>query len=199
MLIASFVFRLQQKNEEGELSRGTLYENGVTLVVAGSETTATLLTGVTYFLCKNPERLRRLQHEVRPFFTTDSEITSKSVNDLAYMNAVLSEALRVYPPSPFGIPRLISNKEGQIVAGHHLPHRVCPRSSILQSHCVLITLQTRAAIFHHAAYRYEHNFARPNEFIPERWLPDAPLEFKSDTRDVLQPFHVGPRGCIGKR
>jgi cytochrome P450 len=34
--------------------------------------------------------------------------------------------------------------------------------------------------------------------LPERWLDDAPPEFKKDSLDVLQPFHVGPRGCLGK-
>ena len=63
----------------------------------------------------------------------------------------------------------------------------------------LISSQTRVSISHHAAYRYEANFARPEEFIPERWLPNAPAEFNNDRRDVLQPFMVGPRGCIGKK
>jgi hypothetical protein len=58
--------------------------------------------------------------------------------------------------------------------------------------------QTRCSIWHHAAYRYEDNFTRPEEFIPERWLLDASAEFKNDKREVVQPFMVGPRGCLGK-
>jgi len=117
--------RLQQKATEGELSRSALYENGIALVVAGSETTATLLTGCTYFLCRNPEVLKKVQAEVRSAFENDSEITLKSVNDLTYMLAVLSESLRIYPPSPFGIPRRISTKPGQKVAGQYMPYMVC--------------------------------------------------------------------------
>lgn len=56
----------------------------------------------------------------------------------------------------------------------------------------------QTSVSQYAAYRYERNFHRAEEFIPERWLKDKPEEFKNDARNVLQPFHVGPRGCIGK-
>ncbi|KAK3062310.1 hypothetical protein LTR53_019430, partial [Teratosphaeriaceae sp. CCFEE 6253] len=114
---------LQQKDKEGELSRASLYENGIALVVAGSETTATLLAGATYFLCRNPDVLRKVQREVRAAFGSDGEITSKSVNELTYMLAVLSESLRVFPPSAFGIARFIASPEGQKVAGYYVPHK----------------------------------------------------------------------------
>lgn len=49
---------------------------------------------------------------------------------------------------------------------------------------------------HVAAYRLEYNFADPDKFAPERWLGDP--RYESDKRDVLQPFAVGPRDCLGK-
>ena len=119
-----FNYLLLNKNEEDQLSRSELYENGITLVVAGSETTATLLTGTTYFLCKNPEKLQKVQQEVRAMFKEDGEITQKSVNELSYMIAVLSESMRIYPPTGFGIPRLIASKGGQSVAGYWVPEKV---------------------------------------------------------------------------
>ncbi|KAF2438407.1 cytochrome P450 [Karstenula rhodostoma CBS 690.94] len=168
------------KKKEDQLNNPELYENALTLVVAGSETTGTLLSGVVYFLCKHPDVLEKVQEEVRAAFKRDEEITPTSVNGLEYMVAVLSETMRVFPPAGFGFPRIISSKGGQSVAGGWVPE------------------QTRCSIFHHAAYRYEDNFARPEDFIPERWLVGAPAEFKDDKKEVLQPFMVGPRGCIGK-
>lgn len=53
------------------------------------------------------------------------------------------------------------------------------------------------AVNHYAAYHSPLNFSRPGEFIPERFI-DTTL-FPDDRRDVLQPFSVGPRNCIGKR
>ena len=131
-----FNYLLKNKNPEDQLSKDAFYINGLTLVVAGSETTATLLIGCTYFLCKNPDVLRKLQQEIRTAFRQDSDITIKSVNDLSYMLAVLSEALRTFPPTAFGIPRIITAKEGQVVAGHHVPYnvcQVCPRIAARQS------------------------------------------------------------------
>lgn len=49
-----------------------------------------------------------------------------------------------------------------------------------------------------AGGRSAANFSRPNEFLPERYLPDAPEEFKNDNRKGHQPFSIGPRNCIGK-
>ncbi|KAK4554112.1 hypothetical protein LTR86_008953 [Recurvomyces mirabilis] len=117
-------YLLQQKEQEGELSREALHENGIALVVAGAETTATLLTATTYFLCRNPETLKEVQQEVRSAFKSDEEIDVRSVNNLSYMIAVLSEGLRVFPPSPWGFVRRIASKAGQDVAGNYVPHNV---------------------------------------------------------------------------
>jgi hypothetical protein len=42
------------------------------------------------------------------------------------------------------------------------------------------------------------NFTLPDSFIPERWLNIDP-RFASDKKDVLQPFSLGPRNCLGKK
>lgn len=83
-----------------------------------------MLTGTTCFLCKNPEKLQKGQQEVRIMFKEDGEITQKSVNELSYMIAVPSESMRIYPPTGFGIPRLVASKGGQSVAGCWVPEKV---------------------------------------------------------------------------
>lgn len=46
-------------------------------------------------------------------------------------------------------------------------------------------------------YRSEHNFKRPHEFIPERWMKDDKnSEFIGDRRDGFHPFSYGPRQCL---
>jgi cytochrome P450 len=52
------------------------------------------------------------------------------------------------------------------------------------------------SVQNYAAYHHELNFRRPDDFIPERFLSDP--DFASDNREVLQPFSVGPRNCIGR-
>lgn len=52
------------------------------------------------------------------------------------------------------------------------------------------------SLFHWAAYHNEKFWALPDEFHPERWLGDP--RFANDEREIFQPFHVGPRNCVGK-
>lgn len=66
--------------------------------MAGSETTASLLSGVIYYLLKNPSVLEKLVKEIRSAFPTEDTITIASVSSLKYEFAVLQEGLRIFPP-----------------------------------------------------------------------------------------------------
>jgi cytochrome P450 len=105
------------------LDMARIQANAATLVVGGSETTAALLSGVTYLLLKNPEAMKKLADEVRSSFQSEDEITLTSVSKLRYMLACLDEALRRYPPAPFGMPRVVP-KGGAVIAGHAVPEDV---------------------------------------------------------------------------
>lgn len=110
----------------------SLLKNCGVLIIGGSETTATLLSGVTYLLLQNPESLRKLAEEVRSSFETEEEINFTSVNKLSYMLACLNEALRMYPPVPGGLPR-ITPPGGSNVSGHFIPENVSCTSSFYPS------------------------------------------------------------------
>ncbi len=97
-----------------------LSENAFILVLAGSETTATTLSGATYLLLTHPEILEKLYHEVRSTFSSTEEITIASVGKLSYMLAVLNESLRLYPPVTSTLVRVVPPKGGQIA------HRYVP-------------------------------------------------------------------------
>jgi cytochrome P450 len=75
-----------------------LQETCVSLIVAGSETTASLLSGVVYYILKNPRILERLAKEIRTAFSTEDHINMSGVRDLEYELAVLQEGLRIFPP-----------------------------------------------------------------------------------------------------
>lgn len=111
---------LKYSNTEKGFSIPEMIGNGSTLIVAGSETTATLLSGVTYLLLRNPRVLAKLQDEVRSAFTKEEEINLDSCNKLEYCLATLTEALRVYPPVPVGLPRIVDG-EGDMIAGNWVP------------------------------------------------------------------------------
>ncbi|KAK7749132.1 hypothetical protein SLS62_008419 [Diatrype stigma] len=170
---------VQSAEEEGGrgLSHNEMHSNAELLMVAGSETTATLMSGLTYFLALNPAKMQELTREIRSSFTTEDEITMESVASLRYLNACIQEALRIYPPAPIGTPRAVP-AGGRIIAGQW----VAPG--------------TRVSVHHYTTYRYPANFANPDAFVPERWLGDPAYE--NDRRKALQPFSYGPRSCLGQ-
>jgi len=64
---------------------------------------------------------------------------------------------------------------------------------------------TRVSVHHYATYRNPANFANPDAFIPERWLPTAAgeaekseLPYAGDRREAMQAFGYGPRDCLGR-
>ncbi|KJK77840.1 hypothetical protein H634G_06807 [Metarhizium anisopliae BRIP 53293] len=166
-----------KKKDEWNMSIEQLESNSTLLVIAGSETTATVLSGVTYLLTSNPHTLKRLTEEVRSTFADEDEITIESASRLRYMLACLDEALRMYPPVAVALPRT-TPKEGGMVAGTFLPKG------------------TVVGVHHWAVYHMEEHFQDPFNFHPERFLGDA--RFANDNRNIFQPFHVGPRNCIGR-
>ena len=101
--------------------------NSGVLLVAGSETTATLLSGATYYLLQNPAVLHRVQSEVRTVFKNEKEIVLRSIstpNLLPYLEAVLQESLRCYPSIPAMLPR-ITGPKGALIDGNFVPGNVC--------------------------------------------------------------------------
>lgn len=155
-----------------------LQANSSLLIIAGSETTATLLSGMTYFIMTNPDVLKKLIAEVRNMFKSQDDINFISVNELTYLGACISESLRMYPPVGNGLPRIVP-AGGATVCGQH------------------IAGGTTVSVHHYAVYHQPSLFRDPNEFHPERWLGDP--KYADDTREALQPFHVGPRNCIGRK
>lgn len=98
-------------------------DNASLLIIAGSETTATTLSGVTYLLLTHPEVLQKTTDEVRSSFSNESEIDLLSVQKLNYMMAALQETLRMYPPVPTAIPRK-AQPGGDVICGQYVPENV---------------------------------------------------------------------------
>jgi cytochrome P450 len=189
----SYVLRY---NDEKGMSREEIQATFNVLMIAGSETTATLLAGCTYLLQKNPLVRQKLYAEIRDTFRDDEEITMLSVGHLTYLDAVIVEALRRYPPVPIALNRS-TPPEGAMICGHWVPGNVC----LLQMRLtyLLTVIQVSVGIPQFAAYISPLNFAEPESFAPERMLHEHDAKFDKDRRAVLQPFSAGPRNCIGKK
>ena len=102
------------------MTREEIINNASILIIAGSETTATALSGATYYLLTNPAAYRRVRDEVRTAFARAEDITLHATGQLPYLHAVLEETLRMYPPVPGMLPRR-TGSQGNVIDGHFVP------------------------------------------------------------------------------
>ncbi|KAL8699838.1 MAG: hypothetical protein Q9201_005770 [Fulgogasparrea decipioides] len=115
-----FYTRILENREPGAFSDVQLAAHASDFVLAGSETSSTCLSTITYYLLKTPTVAEKLKREIRGAFASYEDINATSTTTLEYMNAVIQEAMRIYPPLPFGIPRVVP-EGGDTVGGHFLP------------------------------------------------------------------------------
>ncbi|KAI0385322.1 putative cytochrome P450 [Hypomontagnella monticulosa] len=169
-----------KKREEWNISFEKLSANAFILVLAGSETTATTLSGATYLLLTHPDILEKLQKEVRSSFNSTDEITISSVGKLTYMLAVLNESLRLYPPVTSGLVRQVPGS-GEQIAGQ------------------FVAGGTFVEVQQWSMNHSKDNWKDPWKFDPERFL-NTPEEAakQGNLLESLQSFNVGPRNCIGR-
>lgn len=106
-----------------EISRGEMYSNAMTFMIAGTETTATALSGLTWLLCKSPDKLQKLTEEIRGLRSPD-QLTISTLQRLEYLQACIEEGLRLYPPFPIASMRLVP-KGGATVCEKWVPAGVC--------------------------------------------------------------------------
>jgi cytochrome P450 len=100
-------YALKETQEGNGMSREEIESTFAVLVTAGSETTATALGGIMNCLVTNPAKRDLLVKEVRYKFESETEIAMEKVKDLPYLNAVINEGLRLCPPIPWILPRLV--------------------------------------------------------------------------------------------
>ncbi|KAL9040569.1 MAG: hypothetical protein Q9214_004436 [Letrouitia sp. 1 TL-2023] len=141
--------------------------------IAGGETVSTFLPAVTYYLLTYPETYRKLREEIRSTYTSLDQIDASSAQRLPYLQAVIQEGLRIYPPGSQGFPRI---SPGMMVDDHFVPE---------------------GSEMYTSAWTTTHNpeyFHEPFSFKPERWIdPDC-----KDVKEASNPFSLGPRGCLGR-
>ncbi|EME77267.1 uncharacterized protein MYCFIDRAFT_191444 [Pseudocercospora fijiensis CIRAD86] len=171
-----FIWYILKQREKHDLKQDEIIVNSALFIVAGSETTANLLSGLFARLIWNPDKYQKLVDEIRSSFKSEDEIVYEKLSKLAYLNACIEEGLRIHPPVPTGLLRTVP-KEGDTIDGQWIPGG------------------TSVAVSSWAASHNPVNFRDCDSFIPERWLDKA---YDTDYKKAAQPFSLGPRGCIGR-
>ena len=169
-----FLTKMITDREKNGTSLQELTAQAGMLVRAGSETTATTLSAITYYLGRNQSAYDKLAQEIRKNFDRCDQITGNSTDSLQYLKAVIEEGLRLHPPFAIGLPRI---SPGETVDGHF----------VYKGAIVYVSSW--------AATHSESNFNEASEFIPDRWI-DSDCR---DNKNASQPFSLGSRGCLGRK
>ncbi|XP_036143626.1 cytochrome P450 9e2-like [Monomorium pharaonis] len=150
---------------------------------AGFETSATLMCFVAHELAVHQDIQDRLREEIQQHLTEENEeISYESLSKMTYMDMVISEALRKYPPVVF-LDRLCTKK-------YELsPAQPGCKNVILEPDTLLMF--PVYAIHHDPKY-----FPNPSKFDPERFSEENKNNILPYT---YLPFGEGPRKCIGNR
>lgn len=132
---------LKNRGKANGLNDAELIANASTLITAGSETTSTILAGLTWWLLKTPEAYKKCVEEVRSAYQSEDDILmSTTVNRLPYLNACFSEGFRLYPPVPSGLQRVCPAGETTKVSGYDMPPNVSSHSLIILPETSIVTL-----------------------------------------------------------
>ncbi|KAJ0613003.1 putative carotene epsilon-hydroxylase [Helianthus annuus] len=159
-----------------EVSSQQLRDDLLSMLVAGHETTGSVLTWTTYLLSKDPSSLMKAQEEVDRVLQGRPP-TYEDIKNLKFITRCINESMRLYPHPPVLIRRAIVE---DVLPGNY---KVNPGQDIMIS----------VYNIHHSSKVWE----RAEEFIPERFGLDGPVPNESNTDYKFIPFSGGPRKCVG--
>ncbi|KAJ7086454.1 cytochrome P450 [Mycena belliarum] len=183
-----FYFLTEHKRAKGELYPFPLaVANSVVAIIAGADTTATVLSNAFFNLLSHPQSYKLLQAEVDEFFPrgpgTKEPTDASLLSNMPYLNAVIKETLRLQPPVPTSLQRAPTVGGGSKVLGDGF----------------VISEGTAVLFPPYTIQRDPRYFSPdPDSFIPERWLAAEDDPLSTLNQDAFIPFSAGPANCIGR-
>jgi cytochrome P450 len=142
-------------------------------MAAGIDTTGDALCFLMYQLSL-PES-RHVQEKLTEEFRNQA---GKSLDELVYLDAVMKEGLRCFPPIPMSQPRYVP-EGGKLIDGYFIPARAIVSAQAWSVHQL-----------------NEDVYPNGNQFLPERWLDD---QKSSKMNKLFFAFGLGARGCTGRQ
>ncbi|GBO27378.1 Cytochrome P450 4V2 [Araneus ventricosus] len=168
---------LQQYFLSKEMSEEDIRDQLMTFMIAGQDSTKVSLSWILYLLGLDAAIQAKIHEELDLVFGEDHarHATVEDLKNLKYLDCVIKETLRLYPPIPI-LARYINNDTE--ICGYQIPKG------------------TTCLVFPHVLHRDEKVFPNPEAFNPDRFLPE-----NSTTRHPYAyiPFSAGPRNCIGHK
>ncbi|XP_037077825.1 cytochrome P450 9e2-like [Pollicipes pollicipes] len=171
---------LDTKDKDGKriLSDSSIISQSVLFLIVGYDTTASLLAFAAYCLATSPDVQNAAHREIDDVLQRhDGQLTYDAVAEMTYLDRVLSETLRLYPPA-IRMERQCSRDYTLPDTNVHIPRGTTVQMPILNIH------------------RDPEHYPDPLRFDPDRFLPEAKEERHPC---AFVPFGSGPRNCIAMR
>ena len=161
----------------------------ISLLVAGRDSTACLLTWTFFLLLRHPNVLEKLRTEINYHCSDIASLTRADLRKMSYLQNVLNETLRLYPSVPVNTR---TAKRTTVLPTGGGPDRTAP---------VLIPKGSTVAYAVYAMHRRPDLYGMDAElFRPERWDEDMPMRRdKTNAAWGYLPFNGGPRICLGRK
>jgi cytochrome P450 len=171
--LLSMLLTAQDEDDGRVMTDSQVRDEAMTIFLAGHETTANALMWTWYLLSGTPDVASRLHDEVDRVLQGRLP-TVADIGSLSYVERVVTESMRLYPPA-----WLIGRRA---IADYPIGPYVAQARSILVMSPYIIQRDARY-------------YVEPERFNPDRWTPD----FKASLpKFAYFPFGGGPRQCIGE-
>ncbi|KAL3829598.1 hypothetical protein ACJIZ3_018400 [Penstemon smallii] len=161
--------------KETELSFDDIKHLLLDLFVAGTDTTSVTVEWALTELMRNPEKMLKVQNELRNAIGQTEQVQESDIPKLRYLRAVIKETFRLHPAAPLSVPH--KAKEDTEINGYIVPK------------------DTQIIVNVWAIGRDSSVWSEPDLFMPERFL-----EQETDVHGrhfELIPFGGGRRICLG--
>ncbi|KAF2900432.1 hypothetical protein ILUMI_05749 [Ignelater luminosus] len=173
--------RIEQKKTE--ITDEDITSHAILFFVASFDTTSSLLSFMCYELALNPDIQQRLIGDIDTTLEgCNGEITYEALMAMKYLDMVVSETLRKWPPTEITDRDSIRD------------YVIQPKLSGEQP--IYVDANTSVWIPTYAIHRDPQYYPNPDKFDPERFSEENKNDIKPFT---YLPFGAGPRNCIGAR
>jgi len=169
---------LQQfEDEKNAMSDPEILDQYIVFFLAGQQTTAHWLTMILYCLAKNPEYVEKIRNEIKTTIKDTNNLDYNELTNMVYLNAVMKEVLRLYPPVHMFFFR-------EAIRDFQLCELKIKKGTLLN------------VFLGHSVYN-EKIFKNARNFDPTRWMDQGEGTNLPDPFCLI-PFSAGDHSCIGQ-
>ncbi|KXJ78558.1 hypothetical protein RP20_CCG004242 [Aedes albopictus] len=175
-----YLISLRNKKEISELDMAA---HGVTFFIDGFETSSVAISFMLYEIAKNPEVQKRLRQELLKVTSENGTVSYDSLLELPYLEQVVNESLRLWPPAAFISKKCTEPMELPLTDSRNVP--------IGKEICAIINIWSM--------HRDPEYYDDPLTFNPDRFSPETGGTGPYREKGCFIPFGDGPRQCLGMR